>query len=526
MHQVAHAQQYHFIDYSLEEGLPHSQVESVFQDRDGYLWIGTLGGASRFDGRTFTNYSEQNALLSNQINDIAQDSKGNIWLATIGGLTMFDGTAFISFPFADSLSGENVKDIAIDGFDNIWMAMGAKGLGMFDRHTYLFRSLPEEMRDQYVRTIVLKSDGIWLGTKMGIVKLEGKQFKQLNIEDFKDINVSRICVAENGNVWIATYGSGVFSLSGNKVEHYDATSGLISDWIRDMVQDGHGNFWFASKYGVCKLDVSGSRIMHFSQKNGLKHSNINVLTLDNEGNIWLGSDGGGVIKFAGEEFEHFTADEGLGNGIVMSEVEDNEGNMWFSTYGSGLCRFDGEHFKCYTAIDGLANNTVWTSDKDHKGVLWFGTSEGITSCRNGHFESYSIAEGLIGKKVISLYCDNNGRIWYGTKEGVAVLKHTNGKWSGKSGSGIRKIGHNVRAILQSNDGAMWFGTSEGLYKLLKGKLSHFTEKDGLGNNTVYSICADGRGNLWLGTKGGIVFYNRESDRFNIIGFNDESRSEF
>ena len=63
----ASAQKYSFVAYSTSEGLPQSQVNSITQDKNGYLWIATLGGLSKFDGKNFTNYAKSDGLLNNRI---------------------------------------------------------------------------------------------------------------------------------------------------------------------------------------------------------------------------------------------------------------------------------------------------------------------------------------------------------------------------------------------------------------------------------------------------------------------------
>ena len=81
-------QQYSFIQYSLKEGLPQSQVRSIFQDSRGYLWIGTLGGVAKFNGSTFINYDRSSGLINNQINTIIQNKKGQIIVGSIGGISI------------------------------------------------------------------------------------------------------------------------------------------------------------------------------------------------------------------------------------------------------------------------------------------------------------------------------------------------------------------------------------------------------------------------------------------------------
>ena len=87
----AFTQQYNFINYSIEDGLAQSQVGAICQDKDGFVWIGTLGGLSKFDGINFTNYSTKDGLLNNQINAIYRDSWDKLWFGTQGGVTVYNG---------------------------------------------------------------------------------------------------------------------------------------------------------------------------------------------------------------------------------------------------------------------------------------------------------------------------------------------------------------------------------------------------------------------------------------------------
>jgi len=92
----AYTQQYNFIKYNIEDGLAQSQIQAICQDKDGYVWIGTLGGLSKFDGINFENFSTDDGLLNNQIDAVYNDSKGRIWLGTQGGVTVYNGYSLIT----------------------------------------------------------------------------------------------------------------------------------------------------------------------------------------------------------------------------------------------------------------------------------------------------------------------------------------------------------------------------------------------------------------------------------------------
>ena len=78
--QQAAAQRYQFHNLSVDDGLIQSQATCMAQDITGNLWVGTLGGLSRYDGRNFTNYTIRNGLPGNTVWAVATDAKDNIWI--------------------------------------------------------------------------------------------------------------------------------------------------------------------------------------------------------------------------------------------------------------------------------------------------------------------------------------------------------------------------------------------------------------------------------------------------------------
>src|SRR6187402_2091285 len=76
------AQQYNIKSWSLEEGLPQANISSIVQDKNGYLWLGTSGGLSKFNGIEFRNYNHKDGFDGNNVNYLFEDRDGNIWIAT------------------------------------------------------------------------------------------------------------------------------------------------------------------------------------------------------------------------------------------------------------------------------------------------------------------------------------------------------------------------------------------------------------------------------------------------------------
>ena len=92
------AQKYSFVTYSTEDGLPQSQVTAMTQDKDGYLWIGTLGGLAKFDGTKFTSYSSNQGLLNNRITSLSFFNE-KLWVGDDGGISIIKDTTIKQVAF-------------------------------------------------------------------------------------------------------------------------------------------------------------------------------------------------------------------------------------------------------------------------------------------------------------------------------------------------------------------------------------------------------------------------------------------
>ena len=502
----AYTQQYNFINYSIEEGLVQSQIRSISQDKDGYIWIGTLGGLSKFDGINFENFSTNDGLLNNQINAIYNDSRGNICLGTHGGISIYDGSSFKNYFFKEELSQNSILSIMEDKSGKLWLATDGAGLICMDDTLFNYVVLPNGPDNNYIRNIYIdEKDNKWLATKSGISIIDS----QLNIKDtIKDINATQVFLDEDNSVWCSTFGSGVLHLVENRCVKYTIKNGLISDHIRAFTKRSDGSIWFVSKNGVSKL-LEGV-IKNFEKKDGLHDNNIKAIIEDEEGNLFLGSDGGGIVKFTNENFISYTEDDGIGSNVVMSVLEDSNSNIWVSTYGNGVGVFTSKGFKLFTTKHGLGNNTVWCSMVSKNQNLWVGTSNGVSVFDGNKFKTYSTEDGLDAKKVWALQEDSKNNIWIGTKEGVSVLNTNNDSISNL------KIGRNVRDILIEDENNIWFCSSDGLFKydVRTEKSKVYTNEDGLPSESVMNILKDKNDNYWIGTGNGLALLSK--GKFSVI----------
>jgi ligand-binding sensor domain-containing protein len=504
-----YSQQYNFVNYSIEEGLVQSQVRAICQDDKGYIWIGTLGGVSKFDGINFQNFSTNDGLLNNQVNSIFKDSKGKIWFGTLGGVSIYDGQIIESLEFNDSTSKNFVLSIAEDNDGNMWFATDGGGLIFYNHSTLKYIQLPNGEKNNYIRSVVCdKNNDMWLATRSGLTIINSK----LEIKDtLPNINATQVFIEDSTTIWCSTFGTGIWKMTADSVYNLTIDNGLVSNHIRGLIKRDDGSFWFVSKSGISKY--ISDNFKNFRVRDGLKNENIKCIIEDEEGNLFLGSDGGGIAKFTNEDFVSYTEDDIIGSNVVMSILEDFNSNIWISTYGDGVGVFTSKGYVLLTTEDGLGNNTVWCSMVSKDKHLWVGTDNGLSVFDGDRFKTYNTEHGLNAKKVYALQDDSNNNIWIGTKEGISVLNKTTDSISNLG------IGRNVRDIFIDNDKHIWFCSSDGLFKYNTDtkELKVYTDKDGLPSESVMNIIKN-ENIYWIGTTNGLaVLKNGEISTIKIPG---------
>lgn len=509
------SQQYSFIQYTVEDGLAQSQVRDLYQDTRGYIWVATLGGLSRFDGRNFINYSKENGMLDNQVNCIVEDDDANLWLGTIHGISKFDRSTFTNYEFPEKYTNAKVLDLKRDSKGGFWAATNGSGVIYMDESgNFTAFNTDHGLPDNYVRAIHIdEQERVWIGTKGGLCFMQEGKLNQVAPMGFDKVSYSKILEDKYKNLWITTFKNGVFKYDGNKFTNYMPKDGLISSNIRNVLVDHRGNVWFAAKKGLSKFD--GETFTNLKENDGLPTPNMKSLIEDNERNIWLGTDGGGMLKFTGEQFVNFTIEDGLCGDIVMNVLQDDESNMWFSTYSDGICKFDGETYENFRNVreSSMKNETVWSGTKTQKGDLWFGTSGGVLIYSNSSMRVFEFEDDMRSKRITALMEDQSGKMWFGHREGVSVFdgqKVTNfGKDEGLTDSP-------VRGLHQSPDGTIWIGSEKGLFTYSGKKFKKYDVDSGLSDNIVFSITSDHRQNTWIGTSNRLNLWNgKEFESFKL-----------
>lgn len=467
------------------------------QDDEGYLWFGTLGGVSRFDGHSFTNYALQEGLPDAQVNALLCARDGTVWLGAGGSLMTFRGkrTSIIALP--GEARDARILSLAEDPDGNI--LVGTDGAGLFRASASsvtLLEGFPSDTAST-VRALLVRSDGeVIVGTRSGAYRWKNGVSSVVSLGAGAR-SISALAGTSDGTIWYGTFGQGLFGQHPDgRLTEYDEESGLMQNNVRSLLVDERGRLWIGTKFGVNVLD--GSRLRSYTVHQGLPNDNIWCLFQDRDGGIWLGTDGAGVLRYAGERFVTWTLNDGLCSDLIMTMSADARGDLWMGTYGNGVCRLDG--MAMLSTLDGLPNNTVWCSVASPDSSLWFGTTSGLVHIRNGLVLPLDSARRLGDVRVLALHRDPDGTLWCGTREGLAILP-PNGP-PRTIARDEKTLLRSVRAIIRSGEWHL-LATDLGVVRMREGRSERWTTAEGLCDNSIQCLLADDKGRIWIGTSNGL-----------------------
>lgn len=500
----ASAQTRNFRNYSVENGLPFVNVAAIYQDNNGYLWLGGYGGLSRFNGKEFVNYSPKNGLANNSVTSIAQDPSGALWIGTQNGVSRLTGDVFRTYRETEGLANNSVNCVAVDNNGFVWFGT-RDGLSRFDGKTFTTFTTKEGLAGNSVLCIYEDNQGnSWFGTTQGVSCLQGGKFVNYTAKDgICDTLVKDISEDKQGNIWFATpNGACVLDPHTNKFTAYNTSNGLPDNDVRKLVRSRKGDLWLGTSKGLVKFN--GRELQHYPLTRDLNSNLVFSLFEDFEGNLWIGTYSG-LFRYRSDDFIHFDQKDGLANSFIYQIFRDQKGILWVCTGGGGVNLYDGKGFTSLTTKDGLTDNSVTAALQDPDGTVWLATNSGLSRYSNGRFTNYSKADGLLNNYNTCLLRDKNGNLWIGGRGGVTRYDGT--KFD-KFPLAVGEHNYDISTMLQDRKGNIWFGAYQGgLYKYDGKTFSEYSKKLGIKSTAYMAMLEDKQGGLYIGTFDGVFFYN-------------------
>jgi ligand-binding sensor domain-containing protein/serine phosphatase RsbU (regulator of sigma subunit) len=521
----AFTQQYNIKSYTTRNGLANSIVNDIFIDSRGYLWFATQGGVSRFDGKIFENYSSKQGLPGNDITNICEDGEGNIWIATNGyGVSKFDGLHFTNYTKKDGLGADIVYYIFCDSKKQLWFATFGGGISKFDpkgtgeKKFNSFTTNDGLPTNEFFVVTEDKFGNMWFGSKgKGLIRYNGHNFNIYTTAEGLTYNsVYSLYFDKDNELWIGTTAGGACKMDPDGTITPVEIPGFEKDLVFSILQDQHDNIWFAAEHGLAKYD--GRKFKVFTEQEGVIASYINSICEDYEGNIWIAT-GSGISMFKNEAFVTFTDKEGLSSSKVTTECEDAHGNIIIGTNGAGLNMLTGDKV-VPLKIKELDQSITYSLFKDSDGKIWVGTESSedgiiILEYGNGTYHVSRKIKSLNGKdiKTVSrIIEDKDHNIWVAAY-GLGVFK-ISGETSESYSDSTGLTTNNIFTLFADSKGNVWIGTSQGgVIKYNANstngkKFTVYTKNDGLGDNSVWAICEDAKGNIYFGTnENGVTCYD-------------------
>jgi ligand-binding sensor domain-containing protein len=468
------------------DGLIDDRVTSLYEDRDGTLWVGTTVGISHYDGATWRSFGPADGLPARDAEEFLRDRSGVLWVDTQDGLYWSaDGSRFTP---ADGVLVTS-RRIFEDREGNLWFAT-AGGVYRLDGVTLTRFTRADGLANDEVRGIYQdRSGAMWFATDGGVSRYDGATWRTYTPADgLADGDVTSMLEDRHGAMWFGSDGHGATRHYGSAWRIFTTTDGLPSDYVTGMFEDRSGELWMWSSLGAASFD--GSRWHPLELQFG-SPGNLEAALEDRSGALWFAQYNVGVARYDRSSWRTFTATNGLGVPYAYRIDEDRSGAMWFlgSFGGGGATRFDGEAWRTFTTADGLAGDQVFRAYQDRAGWIWFPTDQGMSRFDGATWQTFTQAGGtnLYGRfdKIAE---DRDGGIWFGGDAGVVV------RYDGSTWMDFPTLGY-VNAIAVDSAGAVWVASSSGAERYDGSTWVAYPEL-GVGLNGAMSLVVDHSGVVW------------------------------
>lgn len=290
-----------WIQYTSEDGLINDRVNTLFEDSQGNIWIGTSEGLSKYDGNAFVNYTTDDGLLNNNISSIAEDRDGDMWVGTSGGLNIFfDGEWYYFLAF----EGIQITSLLETSDGN--MLIGTVGFGAVEYNlstneiSFFYIDFSCSSCNVINTMYYSANSGYWLGTDSGLKQIVNGSIKSYTASRGLSGNIVTALIEDKwNNIWVGTFDGRTISRITNygAVAKIKLANSFSQNWVWDLATDNYGRLWVSTAFaGMYKYDGA---VMRKDLKN-LPDEYVSSLLMDSRGNLWIGTLFEGLIMHTPE----------------------------------------------------------------------------------------------------------------------------------------------------------------------------------------------------------------------------------
>ena len=273
--------------------------------------------------------------------------------------------------------------------------------------------------------------------------------------------------AMDGALWVATWGRGLYRLTGDRVEQLSTREGLADDFVRTITEDG-------------------------------------------EHNIWVGTRGGGLTRFRATTLKPVGMPEGLGENCASVATGDGQDGVWLGTWRSGLFHWRDGHLRAQALPEPSLGVLITSLALDDSRKLWVGSMHNLWVLP--HLGATAREVRLPGPEasISHLLFDRKHKLWL-ARDGQGIFLFSSG--DPRTSTAFRILpGQTITALYEDSKGAVWIGSERGLWKTDADANRPPKEID-LAVRQVTALHEDSRGRMWVASHGGrITVYSGESSQ--------------
>ena len=484
--QLENFEEIEFETLSTKDGLPHSSINCMASDSMGFLWIGTVNGLSRYDGKIFENFFhnplDSTSVPHDGITAIHIDQYGIVWIGTQEGMAFFQESSQnfqrINLPiYGDQRKFiTKIKEIGreriflstyVAGILELKFKREKDGSIIYDELISAPLSNDKLSRKSITDFDLLNDNELIIASSQGLFKfnIQNDSLFEFKVNQKFGSNVKSIAVSLNKSIWINVLGKGLFELNNGDQEFK-------------------------------KHNFSADIQLSFNQKD------IENLFFDDDNLLWLTSLGIGLLVLDIESKKSVIIqneknnEKSLKTNNTLSFFNDENGIILIGTQGEGINYIlpSKQQFNLQSQIDNISNeifkNNTTSIFEDSKNNLW-------VACRN---------IGIYKSKIRNDYKKCISTQFYSSE---TALK--------------KSINHNlVFSIFEKQDGSILLGSRNGLniYDPFKNEIRNYYHNRGdlnlLMDKTIYCISETKKGQLYMGSSGGVFMYNEKTESLQII----------